>query len=69
MAPKSTLFVALFFLSGCAEFKQAGTALGHGTRDAAREIGHASRDAAKAIGAGTERIWDNVTKGDDEPSR
>ena len=29
----------------CAEFKQAGRGIGHGTRDVTREIGHGSCDA------------------------
>lgn len=38
------------FVSGCAELKQAGTEIGHATRDAGTAIGHATRDTTKAIG-------------------
>ncbi|WP_038175607.1 hypothetical protein [Vibrio pacinii] len=37
-------------VSGCAELKQAGTEIGHATRDAGTAIGHATRDTTKAIG-------------------
>ncbi|CAH0991960.1 hypothetical protein SIN8267_02075 [Sinobacterium norvegicum] len=60
-----TAALLLLLVGGCAEFKQAGHDIGHGTRDAAREIGHASRDAAKAVSKGTARVWDDVM--DDEP--
>lgn len=36
-------------LSGCAELKEAGTAIGHTTRDTTKAIGHASRDAVKSV--------------------
>ncbi len=36
-------------LSGCAELKEAGTAIGHATRDTTKAIGHASRDAVKSV--------------------
>jgi hypothetical protein len=36
-------------VSGCAELKEAGTAIGHTTRDATKAIGHASRDAVNSI--------------------
>ena len=66
MIHKSFIALALLFIvNGCAEFKQAGHDIGHGTRDAAREIGHASRDAAKAVSKGTARVWNDVT--DDDP--
>ncbi|MDC5804325.1 hypothetical protein OPW36_06435 [Vibrio europaeus] len=37
-------------VSGCAEMKEAGTAIGHATRDTTTAIGHATRDTTKAIG-------------------
>lgn len=37
-------------LTGCAELKQAGTDIGHATRDAGTAIGHAARDTTRAIG-------------------
>ena len=39
---------ALISLS-CAEFKQAGRDIGHGTRDATRAIGHGTRDVVKSV--------------------
>lgn len=42
--------LVLLGASGCAELKQAGTEIGHATRDAATTIGHATRDTTKAIG-------------------
>ncbi len=42
--------IASFVLFGCAELKQAGTEIGHATRDATTTIGHATRDTTKAIG-------------------
>ncbi|MGF1698301.1 hypothetical protein L4D20_21640 [Vibrio kyushuensis] len=35
--------------SGCAELKEAGTAIGHATRDTTKAIGHASRDAVNSV--------------------
>ena len=37
-------------VTGCAELKEAGTAIGHATRDTTTAIGHATRDTTKAIG-------------------
>ncbi|MDC5753758.1 hypothetical protein OPW41_02260 [Vibrio europaeus] len=36
-------------MSGCAELKEAGTAIGHSTRDTTTAIGHASRDAVNSV--------------------
>lgn len=47
------LLASIFVLLACAEIKQAGRDIGHGTRDATKAIGHGTRDAAKAIGHGT----------------
>lgn len=63
--PKSLFLVitsGLIILS-CAELKQAGRDIGHGTRDAAKAIGHGTRDAAKAIGHGTRDAVKAVGKG------
>ncbi|WP_428771961.1 hypothetical protein [Vibrio sp.] len=43
------LSALLIGLSGCAEVKEAGTAIGHATRDTTKAIGHASRDAVKSV--------------------
>lgn len=48
---------------GCADVKQAGRDIGHGTRDATRAIGHGTRDAVKAIGHGTRDIVKEVGHG------
>ncbi|MEZ8103086.1 hypothetical protein [Vibrio bivalvicida] len=52
MLSKSFLFGAglVLAVSGCAELKDAGTAIGHATRDTTTAIGHATRDTTKAIG-------------------
>ncbi len=42
--------ITTLLLLGCAELKQAGTDIGHATRDATTAIGHAIRDTTKAIG-------------------
>lgn len=36
-------------VTGCAELKEAGTAIGHATRDTTKAIGHASRDAVNSV--------------------
>ena len=54
------LFTLLSF--SCAEFKQAGRDIGHGTRDVTREIGHGTRDAVKAIGHGSRDAFNEVKK-------
>lgn len=46
---------------GCAEVKQAGTAIGHATRDTTTAIGHATRDSAKAIGHATRDAVDELS--------
>ncbi|UPQ87906.1 hypothetical protein [Vibrio sinaloensis] len=53
MTFKMGALVAVAFglaLTGCAELKQAGTDIGHATRDAGTAIGHAARDTTRAIG-------------------
>lgn len=45
----STLMVGSL-LTACADLKEAGKEIGHGTRDAAKAIGHGTRDVTKAIG-------------------
>ncbi len=46
------IFISMFSLLSlsCAEFKQAGRDIGHGTRDVTREIGHGTRDVTRTIG-------------------
>ncbi len=55
-----TLFALLSF--SCAEFKQAGRDIGHGTRDLTRTIGHATRGTVKAIGRGSRDVYRAVKK-------
>ncbi|MBY8216388.1 hypothetical protein KW517_20595 [Vibrio fluvialis] len=50
----------LLTMAGCAEMKQAGTDVGHATRDAATAIGHATRDTTKAIGHATRDAVNSV---------
>lgn len=52
--------LSISFVSGCAEFKDTGKTIGHGTRDVAKAIGHASRDTAKAIGKNTKKIVNDI---------
>lgn len=54
-------FGSVMFIS-CAEVKQAGRDIGHGTRDATKAIGHATRDATKEIGHGTRDAVKEVGK-------
>ena len=49
------IFSSVMFIS-CAEVKQAGRDIGHGTRDATKAIGHATRDAVKAVGKETKEV-------------
>lgn len=49
--------------SACAELKEAGRDIGHGTRDAAKAIGHGTRDATKAIGHATRDAVKEVGEG------
>ena len=43
-------------LSSCAEFKDVGKTIGHGTKEVATSIGHATRDTAKSIGKNTKKV-------------
>ena len=58
------ILLSLFSLLSlsCAEFKQAGRDIGHGTRDVTRAIGHGTRDAAKAIGHGSRDVYQAAKK-------
>jgi len=63
---KSKLSKVLFcmlsvcLISACAEFKDMGKTIGHGTKDVARSIGHASRDAAKSIETNTKKVASDI---------
>jgi hypothetical protein len=41
--------------ASCADLKEAGRKIGHGTRDAAKAIGHGARDVAKEVGKAVDR--------------
>jgi len=58
------IVVSLFALVSlsCAEFKQVGRDIGHGTRDVTRAIGHGARDATKAIGHGSRDAYHAAKK-------
>ncbi|MFV8782144.1 hypothetical protein ACNKU7_06950 [Microbulbifer sp. SA54] len=65
----ATLALCLSFvglLPACAELKDTGRTIGHGTRDVAKAIGHASRDTAKAIGKNTKKIVDDIDNEDEQ---
>ena len=51
---KVALLVMTLLAFGCAEFKDAGRSIGHGTRDAMKSIGHGTKrvvnQTADAIG-------------------
>lgn len=52
--------VGIFLVSACAELKETGKVIGHGTRDITTSIGHASRDAAKSISESTKKVIDDA---------
>ncbi len=52
---KVTLLVALtLVIFGCAEFKDAGRSIGHGTRDAMTSIGHGTKRVVNDTAASIE---------------
>ena len=48
----TALVLGMGSLGGCAEFKDAGRSIGHGTRDAAQSVGH-----------GSKRVWNATMHG------
>ena len=52
-------------LQACAQLKDTGRTIGHGTRDVATAIGHASRDTAKSIGKNTKKIVEDINNEDE----
>jgi hypothetical protein len=52
----SSLVLLGCLLSACAQVKEAGTIIGHSTRDVATAIGHGTRDAATAVGEGVKKV-------------
>lgn len=56
----TTLVLTLLTTTGCAEFKSAGRAVGHTTRDVTRDVGHTTRDAAKAVGHASKKTAKKV---------
>ena len=51
-----TCVAMLCLLAACAEFKEAGRAIGHTAKNVTTDIGHGSRDTFQAIGRGTKRV-------------
>jgi len=62
--PQKLVIIGLFGLMplSCAEIKQAGRDIGHGTRDLTRAIGHGTRDVAKSIGHGARDAAKEIKK-------
>ena len=60
--------LGLALLPACAELKDTGRTIGHGTKDVATAIGHASRDTAKSVGKNTKKVVTDLTKGDEAPA-
>lgn len=54
-------------MSGCAELKDTGRTIGHGTRDVAKSVGHATRDTVKSIGRNTKKVVNDLN--DDEAQK
>ncbi len=76
MIKLSVVLPVFLLLASCAEIKDTGRAIGHGTRDVAKKvghttrdvtkkIGHASRDAAKAVSQETKEVVEDL-KGEDK---
>ncbi|WP_317933151.1 hypothetical protein [Halioxenophilus sp. WMMB6] len=55
-----------YCLAGCAELKDTGRTIGHGTKEVATAIGHASRDTVKSIGHNTEKVVTQSQKSSDD---
>ncbi|MBB3169386.1 hypothetical protein [Simiduia aestuariiviva] len=53
-------------LSACAELKDTGKTIGHGTKDVATAIGHASRDTVKAVGRNTKKVVEDLAEESEE---
>jgi hypothetical protein len=56
----SLCVISIFALSACAEFKDTGKTIGHGTKDVATSIGHTSRDIVKSIGQNTKQVVSDI---------
>jgi hypothetical protein len=68
MVTKFLLLIVLsYFLSACAEVKEAGRSIGHTTRNVTRDIGHGSRDTVHILGKGTKRVVKSIAQ--DEPNQ
>lgn len=57
------IVTSMFVLFSCAEMKQAGRDIGHGTRDLTRTIGHGTRDITREIGHGTRDLTREIGHG------
>ncbi|MYM62635.1 hypothetical protein [Pseudomaricurvus sp. HS19] len=54
MKKVALLVVATLMACGCAEFKDAGRSIGHGTRDAMTSIGHGTKRVVNETAASIE---------------
>lgn len=52
--------ISVCALSACAEFKDTGKTIGHGTKDVTTTIGHTTRDIVKSIGKNTKKVVDDI---------
>ncbi|UTA46549.1 hypothetical protein L1F30_10230 [Simiduia sp. 21SJ11W-1] len=60
--PWMAALLAVALLPACAELKDTGRTIGHGTKDVATAIGHASRDTVKAVGKNTKKVVKDLTE-------
>jgi len=58
--------ISIFALSACAEFKDTGKTIGHGTKEVATTIGHTTRDIAKSIGQNTKKVVSDINDNSSE---
>jgi hypothetical protein len=58
--------IATSTLLACAELKDTGRTIGHGTKDIATSIGHAARDTAKSISKNTKKVVAESTQADEK---
>ena len=59
----TVLMTSMMMFISCAEMKQAGRDVGHGTRDLTRTIGHTTRDITRSIGHGTRDVTREIGHG------
>lgn len=59
-------FVVIFSLVSCVKLKEAGTEVGHTTKDVAIKIGHASKNTVKAIEKGAKETVKDIKHSKDK---